>query len=51
MQVHVLSQRLSPGMQHRAHAHLPVQALGILAKGFDGVPDTVKQAPIHGLGV
>ena len=51
MQVHVLGHCLPPGVQRGAHAHLPVQALGIVAKGFDSVPDTVKQAPVHCLGM
>ena len=51
MQVHMMNHGLSPGVQCRGHAHLPVQALGVSTEGFDGVPDTVEQAPVQRLGM
>ena len=47
VQMNMLGQGLSPGVQHRGHAHPPIQALGVTAKGPQGVPGTLKQQPLN----
>jgi len=47
MQVHVTTQILPPGVQHRAHAQLPVQALRIGAERAHRRPHGFKQQRVH----
>ncbi len=47
MQVHVTGQRLSPGMQHRAHAELSAEAFGVGGERRQRRPDGLEQEPVE----
>ena len=47
----VAHQGLAPGVEHRRHAELPIQALGIGAEGRQGRPDGLEEQIVELLGV
>ena len=51
VQVNVAYQRLPPGVQHRRHPQLPVQAFGVGAEVRQGRPHRLEQQAIDHLGV
>jgi hypothetical protein len=51
MQVDMAHQRLPPGMQHRRHAHLPIETLGVRAEGAQGRPDGLEQQVVDLFGM
>jgi len=51
VQVDMAHQRLPPGMQHRRHPQLSVQALGVLTEGGQGRPHRLEQQGVDDLGV
>jgi len=51
VQMHMPRQVLRPGVQHRAHAQLPAQALAVLAEGLTCLPARLEQQPVEQLGM
>jgi len=51
VQVHMLAQGLAPGVEHRAHAHLAAEALGMATKGSQRLPGALEQQPVDHLGM
>ena len=51
IQVDMAHQGLAPGVQHRRHPRLTVQALGVRAEGREGCPCRLEQQAIDHLGM
>lgn len=51
VEMDVLAEVLTPGVEHRSHAQLAGQAFRILSKTVKGVPDRLKQPVINDLRV
>jgi hypothetical protein len=49
VQMHMLIQLLSPGMQHRRDTQLPLQAFRVFAKRFERLPDGLEQTAVNHL--
>jgi hypothetical protein len=47
MQVHMLTQVLTPGVQHCCHAQLTRQSLRVMTQCIQGIPDTAEQSRVN----